>query len=497
MLLALAWIIGSDHLLSLVATEVDRAVALGKLKGVFFVLVTSGGLYFLVRSSFSALERARSVAWEQKQVFEMMATNRELGTILDSVIKLIESRSEGIRCSVLRIEDGTLRHAAAPSLPVEYQQAVDGIPIGPEVGACGAAAYHNRKIYSNDIANDPNWAAVRELALSLDLRACWSTPIPDSGRSEVLGTFAIYSSSPGPPTPWQESLFDLATHLGTIAFEQARARETLVDANRKLESEVNQRTVELREALERARQADRVKSAFLATMSHELRTPLNSIIGFTGLLRQELPGPLNEEQRKQMGMIQKSSRHLLDLINDVLDISKIEAGQLETQRERFSAREVLESVHESLRPLADDKGLSFDLQVDREVEDLVSDQRRFRQIVINLVNNAIKFTESGEVVIEAEVLEHDGEKLLKVAVRDTGVGICEKDRDRIFQAFSQLNTGISRTHEGSGLGLAICKRLSALLGGTLDFQSVVGSGTVFTLTLSLFTEGVKTMGDAA
>lgn len=495
LLFALAWIFGSDHLLSLIATEVSSAVALSKLKGFFFVGVTSVGLYFLARSSFFALEQAQNVAWEQKKLFEMMATHHDLGAILDAVVELIESQSSGIRCSVLRVEDGKLKHAAAPSLPVEYQKAVDGLSIGPQVGACGAAAYHNRKTYSNDIANDPNWAVVKDLARSLNLRACWSTPIPDSDGQSVLGTFAIYSSSPGPPSPRQESLFELATHLGTIAFEQDQARATLIDANRRLEAEVDQRTQELQEALVQAREADRVKSAFLATMSHELRTPLNSIIGFTGLLCQELPGPLNDEQKKQLGMVQNSSRHLLDLINDVLDISKIEAGQLETIRDKFSAKEVLESVRDLLEPLATDKGLAFECRVAPEVDELVSDQRRFRQIVINLVNNAIKFTESGEVVVQADVVEEEGTRCLRVSVLDTGVGISERDRPRVFKAFSQLDTGISRVHEGTGLGLAICKRLSALLGGTLDFESVPGRGSTFTLTLPLTSAPVP-VGDA-
>ena len=490
------WIFGSDHLLSLMTTELDTAVAIGKFKGAFFVMMTSAGLYFLVRSSFTALERARSVAWEQKKLFELMATNHDLGFILDSVIKLIESEAPGIRCSVLRIEEGKLRHAAAPSLPEDYQRAVDGLPIGPEVGSCGAAAYHKRRFYSNDIANDPNWEPVKELALSLDLRACWSTPIPATDGDDILGTFAIYNSVSGPPTSRQERLFALATHLATIAFEQDRARATLIDANRKLETQVSLRTAELREALERAREADKVKSAFLAAMSHELRTPLNSIIGFTGLLHQELPGPLNEEQKKQLGMIRKSSRHLLDLINDVLDISKIEAGQLKTSKERFSPKEVVQSVYDLLQPQAKKKGLAFDCSLSAEVDEVVTDQRRFRQILINLVVNAIKFTESGSVSLNTEMIEHDGQRALKVSVRDTGVGIGEKDRERVFKDFSQLDSGITRAHEGTGLGLAICKRLSKLLGGTLEFESTIGTGSTFTLTLPL-AEEEKQMGDAA
>jgi signal transduction histidine kinase len=496
LLLATAWILCSDYVLSLLATEVDTAVELGKLKGLAFVVVTSAGLFFLVRSTFSALERARRLAVEQKKLLEMVATNHDLDTILDSLVALVESQSPGIRCSVLRIEEGTLRHAAAPSLPVEYREAVDGLPIGPNVGACGTAAHTNRKIYSNDIATDPDWTAVRELALSHGLRACWSTPIRDSRGREVLGTFAIYSSIAGPPSSHQETLFDLATYLGTIAFEQERARSALIAANQRLEGEVSQRTRDLRRALARAKEADRVKSAFLATMSHELRTPLNSIIGFTGLLRQEIPGPLNDEQKKQLDMVRDSSRHLLELINDVLDISKIEAGQLQTTRERFSVRETLQSIHGTLRPSAEKKGLTFEYRPGSEVQEMVSDERRVRQIVINLVNNAIKFTQHGEIVLSAEADDRQGQRRLTIQVRDTGVGIDESYRSEIFKSFSQVDTGLTRFHEGTGLGLAICKRLCALLGGSILLESSVGSGSTFTVVLPLEIEVVE-KGDAA
>ena len=140
--------------------------------------------------------------------------------------------------------------------------------------------------------------------------------------------------------------------------------------------------------------------------------------------------------------------------------------------------------------------MAFDCSLSAEVDEMVTDQRRFRQILINLVVNAIKFTESGSVSLNTEMIEHDGQRALLVSVRDTGVGIGEKDRERVFQDFSQLDSGITRAHEGTGLGLAICKRLSKLLGGTLEFESTVGTGSTFTLTLPLPVEE-KQMGDAA
>lgn len=472
-------------MLALLAQDPKTLIYLSKFKGAFFVLATSLGLYFLVRFTVRAEEQARRLTAEQNKLLEMVATNSDIEIVLDSMIKLIEAQASGIRCSVLRLEDGKLRHTAAPSLPEQYCKAVDGLPIGPGAGACGTAAHTRQKVYCNDIATDPKWALFRDMALSFNLRACWSTPLLSSDSGDVLGTFAIYNSKPGPPTPEQESLFDLATYLGTIALEQDESREALLESHRNLEEKVAKRTEQLEEAVSQAQAADRLKSAFLATMSHELRTPLNSIIGFTGLLLQELPGPLNSEQKKQLGMVKNSSRHLLTLINDVLDISKIEAGQLETNRDPFSARDTLLMIHGELKPMAQKKGLEFRAEIAPEVEDIVSDERRFRQIVLNLVNNALKFTDEGEVVLQAENLSTEIGRTLRVSVKDTGTGIKEEDHPRIFQAFSQVDSGLSRVHEGTGLGLAICKKLAELLGGTVGFESKWQEGSTFTLLLPL------------
>ena len=253
-----------------------------------------------------------------------------------------------------------------------------------------------------------------------------------------------------------------------------------------LEKRVADRTEELilangalLEAKEAAESADRLKSAFLATMSHELRTPLNSIIGFTGILLQGLPGPLNDEQRKQLDIVRDSARHLLGLINDVLDISKIEAGQLDVAHDPLDLRASIGKVADIVRPLAAKKGLALRMEIAPEIDGWIGDARRMEQILLNLLTNAVKFTEQGEVALRAG---RAGDKL-SIAVADTGIGIRPEDLAKLFQPFRQIDSGLARRHDGTGLGLAICRRLAELLGGAIHVQSEPGRGSVFTLLL--------------
>lgn len=244
-----------------------------------------------------------------------------------------------------------------------------------------------------------------------------------------------------------------------------------------LEQRVAERTAELAVAMEKAQAADQIKSAFLATMSHELRTPLNSIIGFTGIMLQELAGPLNKEQHKQLNMVQNSSRHLLELINDVLDISKIEAGQLDLSVRSFELRPSIEKMVKLVSPLAEKKGIDLRLDIADDVETITTDRRRLEQIILNLLNNAVKFTEKGYVRLSCR-MENDH---CLVSVSDTGIGMRPEELLNLFQPFHQIDTGLTRKHEGSGLGLSICKRLLDMMGGTIGVESQWGQGSTFTV----------------
>jgi len=248
-----------------------------------------------------------------------------------------------------------------------------------------------------------------------------------------------------------------------------------------LEEMVKERTTELEIAKEKAESADRLKSAFLATMSHELRTPLNSIIGFTGILMKGIAGPLNDEQLKQLGMAKGSAQHLLELINDVLDISKIEAGQLVVSLSEFDFNKMIQKVTSSVEPLAEKKKLDLKLAIPNDETIINSDERRMSQVFLNLINNAIKFTDKGAVKIECSI----SEQRIITKVIDTGIGIKADDMAKLFKPFSQIDTGLTRNHDGTGLGLSICKKLVEKLGGTITVESKLGVGSTFTVTLPI------------
>jgi signal transduction histidine kinase len=255
----------------------------------------------------------------------------------------------------------------------------------------------------------------------------------------------------------------------------------LRDAKEHLENKVAERTRELAEANARLRELDRLKSEFLATMSHELRTPLNSILGFTGILLMGLPGPLNDEQLKQLGMVNSSAKLLLALINDLLDLSRIESGKMEVYRQWFTLQEVIEEVYRSLEPQWSIKGLTVSRHLPAEPVRLYSDRKKCYQIVLNLVNNAIKFTEAGSV----DVACAKNDSFVEVAVRDTGIGIKKENMVLLFEAFRQVDGSARRNFEGSGLGLHLCKRLLGLLGGDIKAESEFGRGSCFTFRLPL------------
>jgi len=246
-----------------------------------------------------------------------------------------------------------------------------------------------------------------------------------------------------------------------------------------LAANVNRTNDELRRLYAELEAASQHKSDFLANMSHELRTPLNAIIGFSQVLSEEMVGAVNEKQSEYLDDILSSSNHLLALINDVLDLSKVEAGQVELEKEPFSLREALERGVVVVRERASDDGVSVALDADPDADVVEGDERRIQQVIFNLLSNAVKFTPAGGAV-DVTSARVNGE--VRVSVADTGPGIASEDQERIFEEFQQAESGLEQ-REGTGLGLALSKRLVELHGGRLWLESELGNGSTFIFTL--------------
>lgn len=275
----------------------------------------------------------------------------------------------------------------------------------------------------------------------------------------------------GSEFPVEISLSPLETEEGVLVSSSIRD----ITARKVVEHALQEKNVELQKA-------NRAKDLFLATMSHELRTPLNAIIGFTGTLLMKLPGPLTTDQETQLRTVQSSARHLLSLINDLLDLAKIESGKVELHLEPLICQTLVREVTTALRPLAEKKGLRFEARVPSGETLVRADHRALSQILLNLVNNAIKFTETGNVSLELVQQDIEGQSVTQFIVSDTGIGLRPEDQAKLFQAFTQVEAG-GRRQEGSGLGLHLSKKLAELLGGRITVQSKFGHGSIFILEL--------------
>lgn len=275
--------------------------------------------------------------------------------------------------------------------------------------------------------------------------------------------------------------------LGQALSRMDDANRALQDSERLLEQKVRQRTAQLEQsqrelatARDEAIAANRHKSTFLANMSHELRTPLNAVIGFSEVLGTRIFGELNEKQSEYVGDIHASGHHLLSLINDILDLSKIEAGRLELSPSSFHLPTTIDNALTLMKERANQRGVTLHKTVAPEVGVIAADERKIKQVLINLLTNAVKFTEKGGTVTVAAEADGAG---LAISVSDTGMGIAPEDHQVIFEEFRQGSSDYTRKQEGTGLGLALSKRLVELHGGLISLESVLGKGSTFRFTL--------------
>jgi signal transduction histidine kinase len=309
----------------------------------------------------------------------------------------------------------------------------------------------------------------------------------------------------------QEISVDSLDELGTLATtynkmakalthtldERARVAEELRDLNRSLEDRIRERTSQLEETNRDLSRASRHKSEFLANMSHELRTPLNAILGFTELIIDGIYGQVPDELRESMEDIRINGRHLLRLINDVLDLSKIEAGQMRLNLGEYSLQSLIDSVISATRSLATEKRLELVARVEADLPPALGDSKRMTQVLMNLVGNAIKFTPGGGSVnvtarrvrnAQCEARSVDSDDFIEIAVADTGIGIPAEELKNIFSEFRQVDSSITREYGGSGLGLSIAKRLIEMHEGSIWADSQVGRGSTFYVRIPLRTQ---------
>ncbi|NEP15056.1 MAG: PAS domain S-box protein [Symploca sp. SIO2C1] len=434
-----------------------------------------------LQQEISERQRIEAMLDGQNRILELIAKGNPLSQILDNLAHFIEQLSGEALCSFLLLESNTgkLRHGAAPSLPDSYNQAVDGIVIGPKVGSCGTAAYLKKTVIVSDIATNYLWEDFKNLPLQYGLRACWSTPVI-SGE-EVLGTFAMYYHQPKTPSPETQKLIDKATHLARIAIEHDRTTQAL------------------QQAKEAADAANRAKSQFLTNMSHELRTPLNGILGYTQLFQRS--AELTPQQQKGINTIHTCGTHLLTLINDILDLSKIEVEKMELYPHDFHFPNFLWGVTQMCQIRAQQKGITFAYEPSNQLPTAVhTDEKRLRQVLINLLGNAIKFTDSGGVTFKVSVISYSslviGEEQrtnnqqpttnhkIRFEVEDTGIGIATEELEKIFEPFEQMGDNQHKS-EGTGLGLAITKKIVSLMGSQLQVETTLGDGSSFWFELEL------------
>ena len=340
---------------------------------------------------------------------------------------------------------------------------------------CGLAVSKGIPMYSSDILNDPR--CTWEECKKADLRSFAALPL--FGKDEIIGVLGLAS---GTSREFEKQSIFLETFANEIStgLQNAIFHMQVQKHAEELEATVAKRTDELTRANTRLKELDHLKSMFIASMSHELRTPLNSIMGFTGIILQGMVGKISDEQRKQLTMVKNSATHLLSLINDIIDVSKIEAGKVDIYIHKFDLQSVVKEVINSFTVLADEKNLKIDLKIPKKII-IESDERRVKQILVNFVSNALKFTDTGSVSVNVYLTS---DSAVEISVADTGIGIKKEHMGKLFKAFSRIPVeGVIK--EGTGLGLYLSRKIAELLGCEIKVDSEFGKGSVFTLTLPL------------
>jgi signal transduction histidine kinase len=397
------------------------------------------------------------------EVGQAVSSTLELETVLTTIAAHADQLSGADGGGIYEYDEATERFylRATRRLPEELVEVARTTPIALGEGGIGRAAVLREPVQIPDCTTEGAYVGpMRDVMLRVGLRAILAIPLLREDR--ILGGLVVLRKAPGLfPQPVVDLLKTFAAQ-SALAIQNARLFRELEEKSRQLEA------------------ASRHKSEFLANMSHELRTPLNAVIGFSEVLKEEMFGELNPKQSEYVQDIHGSGKHLLSLINDILDLSKVEAGRMELDLAPFNLPAALENALTLIRERAARHDLGLELRVDPRVGDLVGDERKVRQVLLNLLSNAVKFTPpGGRVVVSAA----PANGMVEISVSDTGIGIAPEDHEAIFEEFRQVGTDYARKREGTGLGLSLAKRFVELHGGRIWVKSEVGKGSTFTLTL--------------
>jgi signal transduction histidine kinase len=388
----------------------------------------------------------------------------DLQTVLNTLVESAARLCEANMASINREKGTAYQQIANYGHSPELQAYMDSHPIPAGHGSVvGRAVMEGRIIHIHDVLADPDYKMTEAAKLG-GIRTMLGVPLLREGTP--IGVIVLQRKAVRPFTERQIELVTTFADQAVIAIENVRLFDEIQDKSRQLA------------------EASQHKSQFLANMSHELRTPLNAILGYTELMAD---GAYGEPSEKMLGILKRleaNGRHLLGLINDVLDLSKIEAGQLVLELSDYSIQDIAQTVRSTLEPLAADKKLAFRVELAPNLPSGQGDGRRLTQVLINLVGNAIKFTDAGEVTIKAEA-NHGS---FYVSVRDTGPGISAADQSKLFQEFQQADNAITKKKGGTGLGLAVSKRIIEMHGGKIWVESQPGHGSTFAFTLPVIVE---------
>jgi signal transduction histidine kinase/HAMP domain-containing protein len=398
------------------------------------------------------------------EVGHALSSTLDLPTVLDTILS---------RANVLAGTDGGVIYEftaddrrfdllrASDTFDASLLAALRATPPVYGEGAVGRAAESREPVQIPDISDAGVYSSrVRETVLAAGYRALLALPL--FGEGEVVGALVVNRRTPGQFEPRIVDVLRTFSTQSALAIQNARLFREIEDKSRQLEA------------------ANRHKDEFLASMSHELRTPLNAVIGFSEVLLEKMFGDVNDKQEEYLRDILASGRHLLSLINDILDLAKIEAGRMELDVEDFDVAQAVDNAVVLVRERATRKGLILDTRLERDLGSLRGDQRKVKQVLLNLLSNAVKFTpEGGRVEVRAQRL--DGH--VEVSVTDTGIGIAAEDLDAVFEEFRQVGTDYAKKHEGTGLGLTLSRKFVELHGGRIWVKSQPGQGSTFTFTL--------------